>query len=33
MRTDPSKYRGEGLAPATNAKQAGKVGLPPITPD
>jgi hypothetical protein len=33
MRTDPSKPRGEGLAPATNPKQSTKVGLPPITPD
>jgi hypothetical protein len=33
MRTDPSKYRGEGLAPSTKPGQASKVGLPPITPD
>jgi hypothetical protein len=33
MRTDPSKYRGEGVNPATGARQSTKVGLPPITPD
>ncbi len=33
MRTDPSKYRGEGVVPATNPKQVSKFKLPPVTPD